>query len=337
MCTENSASTTAASVCCVVLLIVAYETSTTATEMTYFRSPTEAPKILRYFVSENVENGTVIAYIISDAGFDRKYTTSIVEQLEFRFVTPPPQGAPLVVDRKLGVIRTDGVVDREVIAPCRDKDVCILSLDVAVSPGIYFTIIKLSVEIADVNDNAPRFRQTSYSIDVRESTSAGSSFPLPTAYDLDSRPFGVRRYQLDPATEIPQLALSVTSRADGSLEPRLIVRQQLDRESESEYRLRLWAVDGGQPGLTATADVTVHVVDSNDHSPVFERALYTVNISEEIAAGTVVVRTRVSLRMATYSCHATTFTFKFKIHLRTKYHTFNGSVSYCAQLLRPST
>jgi len=280
--------------CCTLMSIVYDGLSISATEMTTnYRSQTEAPKTLRYVVPENVENSTIIADIMTDAGFRRKYPSIVLEQLEFRFVTSPPLGAPLIVDRKSGDVRICGIVDREIIASCRDKDVCLLALDVAVSPGVYFTIVKLTFEIADVNDNSPHFRQVAYSIEVRESTTAGSSFPLPTAYDPDSRLFGIRRYQFDPETEVPNIALSVTSRADGSLDPRLVVRHQLDRETESEYHLRLWAIDGGQPSLTATADVTVHVIDSNDHSPVFERTVYTVNISENIAIGTVIVRTQV--------------------------------------------
>ena len=287
-------------VCFAVVSIVFRALSISATEMTNFRSQTSAPKTLRYVVSENVENGTVIADVMTDAGFRRKYSPIVLEQLEFRFVTSPPLGAPLAVDRKSGDIRICGIVDREIIVSCQDKDVCLLPLDVAVSPGVYFTIIKLTVEISDVNDNSPHFRQVSYSIEVRESTSAGSSFPLPTAYDPDSRLFSIRRYQFDPATEVPNLALSVTSRLDGSLDPRLVVRHQLDRETESEYRLTIWAIDGGQPSLTATADVIVHVIDSNDHSPMFERTVYAVNISENIAIGTVIVRTQVEEYPFTY-------------------------------------
>jgi Cadherin-like len=267
---------------------------TTATETTYFRSHSiEALSALHYVITENVPNGTVVADVTKDAGFDRKYSLEVLEQLEFRFVTAPPAGAPLVIDRKSGNVRTDGIVDREMISSCRDRDVCLLALDVAVSPGIFFTIVKLSVEISDVNDNAPRFRQSSYTIEVRESTSGGSSFPLPTAVDLDSRLYGIRRYQLDPETDIPELALSVTSRADGSLEPRLVVRHPLDRETEPLYRLKLWAIDGGVPSLVASADIVVYVVDSNDHSPVFERTVYTVNISEDIPVGSLVVSTLV--------------------------------------------
>lgn len=281
----------------VISLVFDRRSATATGEMTYFRSQPETPGMLRYVVSENVDNGTAIGDVIADAGFDRKYSPRVVEQLEFRFVTSPPPGAPLVVDRKSGVIRTGGLVDRESIVSCRDRDVCELSLDVAVSPAIYFTIVKVVVEVADVNDNAPYFRQAAYSLDVRESTAAGSSFALPIAVDLDGRLFGVRRYQLDPETETGNLALSVTSRPDGSLEPNLVVRRSLDRETESEYRLRLMAVDGGYPGLTATADVTVHVIDSNDHSPVFDSATYRVNVSEDVRIGTIVVRTRVSHRM----------------------------------------
>lgn len=291
---NNTFPATVVTLYCAVVFVAMFEPSVfVATKMTNFRSQTDTSKTLRYVISENVENGTEVADILSDSALRSKYSPYIIEQLEFRFVTSAPAGASLSIELKSGVIRTAGHVDREAIASCRDKDVCILPLDVTVSPSVYFTIIKLAIEITDVNDNAPHFRQASYIIDIRESTSAGSSFLLPTAYDNDSRLYGVRRYQFDPDSEVHHLALSVMSRADGSLEPKLTLRHQLDREMESEYRLRLWAIDGGYPSLTAVTDIIVNVLDSNDHSPVFERTVYSVNISEDIAVGTLVVRTRV--------------------------------------------
>ena len=63
---------------------------------------------------------------------------------------------------------------------------------------------------------------------------------------------------------------------------KLLLKEKLDRESESEYRMRLFAVDGGGPdAMTGTAMVTVHVMDVNDNRPRFSKPLYEVLVVEK--------------------------------------------------------
>ena len=68
----------------------------------------------------------------------------------------------------------------------------------------------------------------------------------------------------------------------------------MDRETEDQYHVQLIAYDGGSPSRKAMVDLTVTVQDSNDNSPVFEvpPGGYTVNISENIAIGTKILRVR---------------------------------------------
>jgi len=42
---------------------------------------------------------------------------------------------------------------------------------------------------------------------------------------------------------------------------KLLLKEKLDRESESEYRMQLFAVDGGADAMTGTAMVTVYVIN----------------------------------------------------------------------------
>ena len=71
---------------------------------------------------------------------------------------------------------------------------------------------------------------------------------------------------------------------------KLLLKEKLDRESEPEYRMRLFAVDGGgTEAMTGTAMVTVHVIDVNDRRPRFSKPLYEVLVTENTPPGTVVV------------------------------------------------
>lgn len=64
----------------------------------------------------------------------------------------------------------------------------------------------------------------------------------------------------------------------------------LDREVESAFQLRIEARDGGQPALSATLLVTVTVLDANDHAPAFPVPAYSVEVSEDAPAGTVLLQ-----------------------------------------------
>ena len=257
---------------------------------------------LRYRVVEELAPGTDIADLMVDAGLKRKYTADVLAQLEFRLLTEPPP-VPLTVHSKTGILSTSGRVDREQLPPCRSRNHCQLTLDVTVRPPQYFQIVKVIIDIRDVNDNAPRFRDASATVGVRESAVPGTSFALPVAIDADSPDLGVRAYELleadgtPPGQEAEMVTLSIVTRRDGSLDPRLVVRRPLDRETQAEYRRRLVAYDGGKPPRSASVQLLIQILDSNDNSPVFDipRGLgYEVNVTENVAVGTVLLRVHAS-------------------------------------------
>ena len=54
--------------------------------------------------------------------------------------------------------------------------------------------------------------------------------------------------------------------------------------------LQLVAYDGGDPPLTGSLNVTVHVVDTNDNPPVFEYEEYEVGVAEDLPVGSTVIQ-----------------------------------------------
>jgi len=259
-------------------------------------SQTDVP--LRYRIVEELAPGTDVADLMVDAGFKRKYTADVLAQLEFRLLSEHPP-VPLTVGSKSGVLSTSGRIDREQLPACRSRNLCQLTLDVTVRPPRYFQVIKVIIDIKDVNDNSPRFRDASAIVGVRESALPGTSFALPVAVDADSPDLGVRAYELleedgtPPGQEAEMVTLSIVTRRDGSLDPRLVVRRPLDRETQDEYRRRLVAYDGGRPPRSASIDLLIQILDSNDNSPVFDIPYglsYEVNVTENVAVGTVLLR-----------------------------------------------
>uniref|UniRef100_A0A3Q1HY96 Cadherin domain-containing protein n=1 Tax=Anabas testudineus TaxID=64144 RepID=A0A3Q1HY96_ANATE len=61
------------------------------------------------------------------------------------------------------------------------------------------------------------------------------------------------------------------------------------REQHAVHNLILTAVDGGTPARSGTASVIVHVLDTNDNAPVFDKSIYNVNIMENSPIGSLVI------------------------------------------------
>jgi protocadherin Fat 4 len=61
-----------------------------------------------------------------------------------------------------------------------------------------------------------------------------------------------------------------------------------DYETKRSYSLVVQARDGGSPKLTSTCRVWIAVVDTNDNPPIFQPPAYTVDVSEDVAAGAVI-------------------------------------------------
>ena len=162
--------------------IIVYTVFLSYADEYYFRSESKyRPELetLQYVVSEHTDNGTLIADIMKDARLRQLVAPEAVNRLYFRFLSTPPAGAPMSIDAKSGMMRTAGEIDREAVKQCRRVDPCRLPVDVAIGPAPYFRVVRVSVEIADINDNAPYFQQSAAIIRVRESASAGSSYALP--------------------------------------------------------------------------------------------------------------------------------------------------------------
>lgn len=165
------------------------------------------------------------------------------------------------------------------------------------------------MEIVDVNDNAPRFRDSQIVLSINEAAQPGSLYPLPTAVDWDSPDQnGVQRYEIDsPSPSGDRFSLHVGKKLDGSAEVKLHLRDRLDRETTAEYRLRLVAFDGGSKSGSTTLIVTV--ADSNDNRPEFVASSgaspsgtgnvpYEFTVVENLPVGSVVGRVQATDRDA---------------------------------------
>ncbi|KAG5284238.1 hypothetical protein AALO_G00024450 [Alosa alosa] len=123
----------------------------------------------------------------------------------------------------------------------------------------------IQVDVADVNDNPPRFEQTSYTVYVPENNAPGASLCTVKAMDSDVNENARITYTVlnDNNHGIP-----VTSYV--SIKPDTGVAYALrsfDYESLREFHFQIKAQDGGIPPLSRVATVYIYVMDQNDHTP----------------------------------------------------------------------
>ncbi|KAL2779041.1 protocadherin beta-12 precursor, partial [Daubentonia madagascariensis] len=123
----------------------------------------------------------------------------------------------------------------------------------------------ITVLISDVNDNAPAFTQTFYTLFVRENNSPALHIGSVSATDRDAGTNAQVTYSLLPPQD-PHLPLAslVSINADNG---HLFALRSLDYEALQAFEFRVGATDRGSPALSSEALVRLVVVDDNDNSP----------------------------------------------------------------------
>ncbi|XP_013213630.2 protocadherin beta-4 [Ictidomys tridecemlineatus] len=123
----------------------------------------------------------------------------------------------------------------------------------------------ITILVSDVNDNAPAFSQTSYTLLVRENNSPALHIGSVSATDRDSGTNAQITYSLLPTQDLHlPLASLVSINADNG---QLFALRALDFEALQAFEFRVGATDQGSPALSSQALVRVVVMDDNDNSP----------------------------------------------------------------------
>ncbi|KAJ1114946.1 hypothetical protein NDU88_003176 [Pleurodeles waltl] len=242
-------------------------------------APLSSADTSRYFTHEEDPPGSVIAVLSEDLLFnsaDRPESSfRLMKQFNESLIRMRESDGQLSIGER---------IDREQV--CGQAPHCTLSLDVVSFSKEQFRLVHVEVEVRDINDNAPSFPRAEIPLEVSESVALGSRLPLDIAMDEDVGTNSVQSYQI---SENSHFSLEVQTRADGVKYADLVLVKELDRESQDTFTLELVAKDGGTPGLSGTAAVTVRVLDFNDHSPVFEHPLITVQLLEDAPMGSLLL------------------------------------------------
>ncbi|KAF0039354.1 hypothetical protein F2P81_007589 [Scophthalmus maximus] len=178
------------------------------------------------------------------------------------------------VDPSTGEITVRGRLDYEV----EDSyEIDIQASDSGVVP--FRTEKSVTVNVKDMNDNAPVIEVTSLSDRISEDSRPGTTVALLSITDLDS---GVNGKVISSVNGDVPFTLT-TSIQDNMYA--VVTKSQLDREDKAMYDVTVLAKDAGEPALTSEKTFRVVVSDVNDNSPEFLMSRYHFYVTENNPPG----------------------------------------------------
>ncbi|XP_071426412.1 protocadherin beta-15-like [Pithys albifrons albifrons] len=217
---------------------------------------------------ENSVPGTVVALFSvrdRDAGANGKISCALEDQLFFSLRPAYKNYYELV---------TVSALDREETA----QYILTVTAADAGSPPLT-TTQTFTVDISDVNDNAPVFNQTSYTMYVRENNVPTVLVGAVSAADADVGLNAKVTYSLLPVqpTEQPSCSCISVNSENGHV----FVLKPLDYEKMRQTEVVVSASDAGSHPLRANVTVRLVVMDENDNAPV---VLYPAQDSSPVSS-----------------------------------------------------
>nr|KAF6349081.1 hypothetical protein mMyoMyo1_011648 [Myotis myotis] len=241
---------------------------------------------LSFPVREDAPLGSVIALISvydQDAGANGQVTCVLMPHGPFRLVSTFKNYYSLVLDSALD---REKLSHYELVVTARDGG----------SPSLSATA-SVSVEVADVNDNAPLFAQPEYTVFVKENNPPGRHIFTVSARDSDAQENARVSYSLVERRVGERALSSYVSVHAGS--GQVSALQPLDHEELELLQFQVSARDAGEPPLGSTVTLRVFVLDENDNAPALlppapggPGGAVSELVSRSVGAGQVVAKVR---------------------------------------------
>ncbi|XP_039748897.1 cadherin-23 [Pararge aegeria] len=205
-----------------------------------------------------------------------------------------------VINSETGLLQVDPLSGQVVLTKHLDYEELTspnltLTVQATSNDGSKHSTAKVIIEVVNLNDNPPIFSKELYKVSVLESIRHPEQILTVQAKDGDailtdednSSGFADVRYLLrgenaelltiDNITGVIQIAQNKT----------------LDRERQSVLRLEVEAFDtpkGGAERLKSIATLLIDVLDVDDNTPTFDKAVYTAVVPENVAVGKNVIK-----------------------------------------------
>ncbi|XP_004381155.1 protocadherin alpha-13 isoform X6 [Trichechus manatus latirostris] len=234
-------------------------------------------------VREDAQPSTVIALISvsdRDSGANGQVICSLTPHTPFKLVSTFKNYYSLVLDNALD---RESLSTYALVVTARDRG----------SPSLSATA-SVSVEVADVNDNAPTFAQLEYTVFVKENNPPGYHIFTVSARDADAQENALVSYSL-VERRVGERALSsyVSVHAESG---KVYALHPLDHEELELLQFQVSARDAGFPPLVSNVTLQVFVLDENDNAPALLRpgagGAVSELVSRSVGAGHLVAKVR---------------------------------------------
>ncbi|XP_062992219.1 protocadherin-7 isoform X2 [Elgaria multicarinata webbii] len=210
------------------------------------------------FPENNAPGERVATVLASDA--DSGKNAELAYALEASPLSADAPGGLFTIDPDSGDVRVQAVLDREQ----RDTyEFLVRARDKGLPPLEGSTTVV--VRVADRNDNEPRFMQDVFTFYVKENLQPNSPVGMVTVMDADQGRNAQLSLAIQPGGPGAPAAAGIFSIENDT--GTIYSTVSFDRELQTSYTFQVKAVDGGEPARSATATVSLFVMDENDNAP----------------------------------------------------------------------
>ncbi|XP_035265772.1 protocadherin alpha-2-like isoform X2 [Anguilla anguilla] len=236
-------------------------------------------------VKEDAQRGTVVALITvtdNDAGKNGHCDCILVGSVPFKLQFSYKNYYSLVVD---------GPLDRESVF---QYNITIKATDEGTPP--LSTTGVITVQVSDVNDNAPRFTEPVINLYLKENSPVGSVIHTISAFDPDLKENSKLAYSIFESSSngVPRSSAVSVNSVSGEI----YTLQSFNYEDIKTFQFLLHATDSGVPPLNSNVTVNFFILDENDNSPAVlppysdQGSVNTENIPYSAEAGYFVAKIR---------------------------------------------
>ncbi|KAM6924073.1 protocadherin alpha-13-like isoform 2-T2 [Xenentodon cancila] len=215
-------------------------------------------------VREDADIGSVVALVTvtdKDGGKNGQTLCKVVGLIPFKLNTNYKNYFSLVVNGRL---------DRE---ERPFYNVTITATDEGI-PSLSSTSV-INVDVADVNDNAPRFLESVTNIYVTENSPVGTPIHTMSAVDLDINENARVRYSIADDSKNGAITSYININSETG---EMVSLQFFNYEELKTFQFKVQATDSGVPPLSSYVTVNVCILDENDNNPTI-LAPYSEHIS----------------------------------------------------------
>ncbi|KAG8439057.1 hypothetical protein GDO86_005310 [Hymenochirus boettgeri] len=232
--------------CQIIVMVIDVNDNTPEITVTSLSSP----------VAEDASQGTIVAIISvhdRDSGANGRVNCYIEPPSPFKINAAFTGDFSLVVNAPLD---RETKSEYEVVITAKDEG----------SPALSASM-KISVQVGDVNDNAPQFQQLADTVFIKENNPPGSLIYTASASDLDYGQNSFVTYSLSDSSidGIPMSSYISINPENG----KLFALVSFDHEQVSYFQCHIKATDAGLPPLSSKLMLNIFIVDINDNAPDF--------------------------------------------------------------------